>query len=104
MTAHYVGRLHPNTLSAPSIFVHGYASSIVCDPSRRYVVYETNLRQTAKNDCGADAGLSPSQGCLPSKAECHGKIFTGDYLMKVGINILSAEEGKSHVFTLEEQK
>ena len=74
------------------------------DPSRRYVVYETNLRQTAKNDYGADADSSPSQGCRPSKAECHGKIFTGDYLMKVGINILSAEEGKSHVFTLEEQK
>lgn len=33
-----------------------------------------------------------------SKNPADGKVFTGDYLMKVGLDVFSAEDGTSHVF------
>lgn len=38
-----------------------------------------------------------------SHSEYEGKSFSGDYLMKVGLNVLSADNATSHVFKLEAQ-
>ena len=38
-----------------------------------------------------------------SRSEYEGKSFSGDYLMKVGLNVLSADNATSHVFKLEAQ-
>lgn len=74
------------------------------DPKRSYIIHEINMMQTVKNENDASSSSTTFQEELISEAECHGKTYTGDYLMKVGIHILTAEEGKSHVFTLEEQQ
>ncbi|MBM6992206.1 MAG: alpha-galactosidase [Prevotella sp.] len=53
------------------------------DAARTYQVKEINL--------------------MPSKAstmECDGKSYSGDYLMKVGLNVLTPNSGESHVFEL----
>lgn len=36
-----------------------------------------------------------------SRLDCDGKQYTGDFLMKVGLNILTATDGTSHVLELE---
>ena len=36
-----------------------------------------------------------------SDLECNGKQYSGDYLMKVGLNVFSRTDGTSHVFVLE---
>lgn len=38
-------------------------------------------------------------GTKPS-VSCHGKSYSGDYLMKIGLNILSAREGASRVLEI----
>lgn len=53
------------------------------DPSRQYTVEEINLMPGTQ-----------------STFNFNGKQFSGDYLMKVGLNMLSPEEGTSHVFEL----
>ncbi|MDD6744643.1 MAG: alpha-galactosidase [Bacteroidales bacterium] len=53
------------------------------DPAKNYTVTEINL-ETGK----------------VSEAPCNGRQYSGDYLMNVGIDILSANEGVSHVFEL----
>ena len=54
------------------------------DAKKMYTIKETNL--------------------MPGKAselECNGKQYRGDYLMKVGLNVFTAQDGTSHVLTLE---
>ncbi|WP_028910039.1 alpha-galactosidase [Prevotella sp. AGR2160] len=54
------------------------------DPNKTYTVKEINL--------------------MPGKAstlDCDGQQYTGDFLMKVGLNILTANEGTSHVLELQ---
>lgn len=53
------------------------------DSAKNYTVTEINL-ETGK----------------VSEAPCNGRQYSGDYLMNVGIDILSANEGVSHVFEL----
>ncbi len=54
------------------------------DPMKVYTVRETNLMPGAK-----------------SHLECNGKQYSGDYLMKIGLNVLTANEGSSRVLVLE---
>lgn len=56
------------------------------DPNRTYLVKEINLMPNTT-----------------SKLDCDGQRYTGDFLMKVGLNVLSAVDGTSHVleFTAE---
>ena len=54
------------------------------DARKVYTVRETNLMPGAK-----------------SWLECDGKQYSGDYLMKVGLNVLTANEGSSRVLVLE---
>ena len=54
------------------------------DPMKVYTVRETNLMSGAK-----------------SHLECNGKQYSGDYLMKIGLNVLTANEGSSRVLVLE---
>ena len=54
------------------------------NPTKLYTVKEVNL--------------------MPGKAselECNGKQYSGDYLMKVGLSVFTAQDGTSHVLTLE---
>lgn len=53
------------------------------DANRNYKVLEINLM--------------PGE---TSKMACHEKIYSGDYLMKVGLSVLSAKEATSHVLEL----
>lgn len=53
------------------------------DANRSYTVKEINLMPGEK-----------------SALDCNDKTFTGDYLMKVGLNVLSANEATSHVFEI----
>lgn len=53
------------------------------DPQRQYHVEEINLMPGTK-----------------SAFNFNGQSFSGDYLMKVGLDVLTAEEGTSHVFEL----
>lgn len=57
------------------------------DPLATYTVREINLMPGTK-----------------SQLSCDGQTFTGDYLMKVGLDILSATDGTSHVLELRETK
>ena len=54
------------------------------DAGKTYTVKETNLMPGKQ-----------------SELECDGKQYSGDYLMKVGLNIFTAQDGTSHVLTLE---
>ena len=54
------------------------------DPMKVYTVRETNLMPGTK-----------------SHLECNGKQYSGDYLMKIGLNVLTANEGSSRVLVLE---
>ena len=54
------------------------------DATRTYTVRETNLMP------GATSHLA-----------CNGKQYSGDYLMKVGLDVLTASEGSSRVLVLE---
>lgn len=53
------------------------------DPQRQYVVEEINLMPGTQ-----------------STFDFNGKRFSGDYLMKVGLDVLTPDEGTSHVFEL----
>ena len=53
------------------------------DPQRQYTVEEINLMPGTK-----------------STFDFNGKRFSGDYLMKVGLDVLTPNEGTSHVFEL----
>lgn len=53
------------------------------DPQRQYMVEEINLMPGTK-----------------STFDFNGKRFSGDYLMKVGLDVLTPDEGTSHVFEL----
>lgn len=53
------------------------------DPARQYRVEEINLMPGTQ-----------------STFSFNGKTFSGDYLMKVGLSVLSPDEGTSHVFEL----
>lgn len=56
------------------------------DPNKNYIVKETNL--------------------MPGKGSAYffsGKKFSGDYLMKIGLNVFTSSEGRSHVFELSEE-
>jgi len=53
------------------------------DANRMYTVKEINLMPDTK-----------------SALDCDGQQYTGDFLMKVGLNILTANEGTSHVLEL----
>lgn len=53
------------------------------DPARRYTVREINLMPGSRSRFAFD-----------------GKTFSGEYLMKVGLDVLSAGEGQSHVLEL----
>ena len=71
--------LHPrNKEPLPRVRLQGL------DATRTYTVRETNLMP------GATSGLS-----------CNGQQYTGDYLMKVGLDVLTANEGSSRVLVLE---
>jgi alpha-galactosidase len=54
------------------------------DPNKTYTVKEINLMPGKK-----------------SELSCDGQQYTGDFLMKVGLNILTANSGTSHVLELE---
>lgn len=70
--------LHPRYKEVPTnVCLQGL------DPNAIYMVTETNLMPGTE-----------------SKATCHGHQFSGDYLMKVGLDILSDQSGTSHVFEL----
>ena len=54
------------------------------DAKKMYTVKETNL--------------------MPGKVselECNGKQYSGDYLMKIGLNVFTAQDGTSHVLVFE---
>lgn len=53
------------------------------DPQRQYTVEEINLMPG-----------------IQSTFDFNGKRFSGDYLMKVGLDVLTPDEGTSHVFEL----
>lgn len=53
------------------------------DPQRQYTVEEINLMPGTQ-----------------SSFDFNGKRFSGDYLMKVGLDVLTPDEGTSHVFEL----
>lgn len=53
------------------------------DPQRKYTVEEINLMPGTQ-----------------STFDFNGKRFSGDYLMKVGLDVLTPDEGTSHVFEL----
>lgn len=53
------------------------------DPQRQYTVEEINLMPGTQ-----------------STFDFNGKSFSGDYLMKVGLDVLTPDEGTSHVFEL----
>lgn len=53
------------------------------DPQRQYTVEEINLMPGTQ-----------------STFDFNGKRFSGDYLMKVGLDVLTSDEGTSHVFEL----
>ena len=53
------------------------------DPQRQYTVEEINLMPVTQ-----------------STFDFNGKRFSGDYLMKVGLDVLTPDEGTSHVFEL----
>lgn len=57
------------------------------DPDRRYTASEINLMPGAK-----------------SSLACNGQTYTGDYLMKVGIDLFTCSEGASHVVELTGQR
>ena len=52
--------------------------------AKMYTVKETNLMPGKQSDL-----------------ECNGKQFSGDYLMKIGLNVFTAQDGTSHVLVLE---
>lgn len=54
------------------------------DPARIYTVRETNLMPGRK-----------------SELACDGKQYSGDYLMKVRLNVFTPRSGNSHVLILE---
>lgn len=54
------------------------------DPTRTYRVTEINIMPGKQ-----------------SEMSCNGKTYTGDFLMKVGLSVLTATDGTSHVFELE---
>lgn len=54
------------------------------DADKVYTVKETNLMPGKESDM-----------------ECNGKQYSGDYLMKVGLNVFSQTDGTSHVLVLE---
>ena len=54
------------------------------DANKVYTVKETNLMPGKESDL-----------------ECNGKQYSGDYLMKVGLNVFSQTDGTSHVLVLE---
>lgn len=54
------------------------------DTDKVYTVKETNLMPGKESDM-----------------ECNGKQYSGDYLMKVGLNVFSQTDGTSHVLVLE---
>ena len=54
------------------------------DADKVYIVKETNLMPGKESDL-----------------ECNGKQYSGDYLMKVGLNVFSQTDGTSHVLVLE---
>ena len=56
------------------------------DANKRYKVEEINLMP------GSNSSL-----------ECHGKVYSGDYLMKVGLPLLSSHHLQSHVVELTAQ-
>lgn len=53
----------------------------------------SNVSRTVK-----ETNLMPGK---QSELECDGKQYSGDYLMKVGLNVFTAQDGTSHVLTLE---
>lgn len=53
------------------------------DANRRYAVKEINLMPGKSSDLA-----------------CHGQQYSGDYLMKVGLPILTSIQGTSHVLEL----
>ena len=53
------------------------------DANKQYTIEEINLMPGTK-----------------SKFDFNGKTFSGDFLMKIGLNMFEAEEGTSHVFEL----
>ncbi|MDO4180799.1 MAG: alpha-galactosidase [Bacteroidales bacterium] len=65
------------------------------DAGRMYKVTEINLMPQ-------DNTLAPGQPAKEVTSE-DGKIYSGDYLMKVGLNVLTPKEGQSHVFELTAQ-
>lgn len=77
----YTYNLHPRYGSnLPNVLLQGL------NPSAQYKVTEI-YRMPGDN----------------SHSEYEGKSFSGDYLMKVGLNVLSADNATSHVFKLEAQ-
>ena len=54
------------------------------DAAKMYTVKETNLMPGKQSDL-----------------ECNGKQFSGDYLMKIGLNVFTPQDGTSHVLVLE---
>lgn len=54
------------------------------DAAKMYTVKETNLMPGKQSDL-----------------ECNGKQYSGDYLMKIGLNVFTAQDGTSHVLVLE---
>jgi hypothetical protein len=54
------------------------------DAAKMYTVKETNLMPGKQSDL-----------------DCNGKQYSGDYLMKIGLNVFTAQDGTSHVLVLE---
>lgn len=71
--------LHPRYKEPRLLKVHMQG----LDPQRQYTVEEINLMPGTQ-----------------STFDFNGKRFSGDYLMKVGLDVLTPDEGTSHVFEL----
>ena len=61
------------------------------DPYKMYKVEEINLMP------GVASNLMPG---VASTLEANGKVFSGDYLMKVGLNVFGYAATQSHVIEL----
>lgn len=62
------------------------------NPQARYQVKEINLMPNTQ----ANGELTEGASSL----SCNGQVYTGDYLMKVGLNVLTARHCTSHVLEL----
>lgn len=78
---------HPEwVIRQPNRETYYYRNQLVLDPDGRYMVQEINLLPSAV-----------------SSLKENGRVFTGDYLMKVGLNVFRSQHLQSRVIELVRQ-